>query len=85
MKENKNKKFIKSIILGFFIYILFFGGIWLGTEIARSNDDYLFKCNPYYFGQKYTYPNEPCNNTFVNITGNYCDGVLVCENKLRWS
>jgi len=66
------------------IFIFFLGALHskLLTDITGPKDDYIFKCNPNYFGPKWSYPNE-CLNSFINATGNYCNGVLMCENKLR--
>lgn len=51
--------------------------------IENNKSDYVFECNPHYFGPQYAYPNPECNDTFINITGNYCNGKLVCQNQLR--
>jgi len=69
---------ISIIIL--FIVSLFV--LFINHEEQKRIDNQLFKCNPYYFGAEYVFPYR-CPNTFINATGNYCNGILVCENELR--
>lgn len=80
---------IKEILwfFGFvFILLLFIGclipkiiTITKCDNITKDNNT-LFSCNPYYDGKLYSEPR--CNHLFINKTGNYCDGVLVCENEV---
>ena len=71
------------IFIGFIILLIFALGYGYGIIIDKNYGyDAKFKCNPHYFGAKYTYPNV-CPNSFINATGNYCNGVLVCENEVK--
>ncbi|HKL41784.1 MAG TPA: hypothetical protein VJ962_04305 [Clostridia bacterium] len=80
MIDNKERLFwFIVLIIAFFLGAL---QAKLLIDIAEPKDDFIFRCNPHYFGSKWSYPNE-CPNSYINATGNYCNGVLVCENKLR--
>lgn len=81
MVENNvfNIVIISWIIIGIIVLI----PLQFKDEIKPEND-FIFKCNPHYFGAKFSYLNE-CPNSYINVTGNYCNGILVCENKLRYA
>ena len=88
MKEEIKKEFKCVYILIFALYvcmgIVAFVFIYGGSIIdIIGENDFVFECNPHYFGPQYSYPNPICNDTFINVTGNYCNGKLVCENQLR--
>ena len=70
------------ITIGFYGFITGYGACkerqeqieWLNQDIK----DFIFKCNPY----NDDYHN--CNSTkFMNITGLYCNDILICQNQLR--
>lgn len=75
------------LIIGFVIGYV--SGLHIPKDITFTVDKYTldslkeiqnnthFTCNAYYNGK--TYP-EKCSKLFINRTGNYCDGVLVCQN-----
>ena len=45
---------------------------------SQEDQDFIFKCNPYHEDFK------NCNSSkFMNVTGLYCDDILICENQIR--
>ena len=67
----------------FFVVIILMIVAIIPTINKNDCNDYVFECNPHYFGPQYAYPNPECNDSFINVTGNYCNGKLVCQNQLR--
>ncbi len=88
MKEDIKKEFKRVYILVTALYVCMWivagAFVYIGSYIdIMEQSDFVFECNPHYFGPQYSYPNPECNDTFINVTGNYCNGKLVCENQLR--
>ena len=82
------KKLISVFLMIIVLFILFVFGYSQGwnnaiiqKEIISRNDDFIFKCNEFFDGKAWDQDN--CKEFFINITGNYCDNKIVCENELR--
>ena len=72
--------FIISFIFGFvFGYENGKRDMGIVNQYVEESQDFIYKCNTY---QK---PFYYCNNTlaFHNITGQYCNNKIVCQNTLR--
>ena len=79
MAEKKESKAFKILIIT--IVILLIGNMVFYYFGSEDLNEKLFTCNPYYFGNANSQPPYTCKNGFINATGNYCNGVLVCENE----
>ena len=82
------KQIITICLILISITCIFWWGFGVGFNNAvtqidilswQTNYDYL--CSEYHDSKKYG--EESCNVFFINKTGNYCDGILVCENSLK--
>lgn len=82
MKYVNKKTFVIMILsIWLFILIIVMSIANLQDRVNNLQDkDFDFKCNDYYDGKIYP---ERCANFFINKTGNYCNGILVCQN--YWS
>jgi len=71
------------ISLSFFIYGFNsgFNSAHDQIELIEFESDYLFLCADFNDGRHYS--QEPCEDFFINITGNYCNGEIVCQNTLK--
>jgi len=75
---------ITKLIFGLFLITMFLSSILFYFMVINPNNlskikCIEYKCNDYYSGKLYP---EQCGNFFINKTGNYCEGILVCENYL---
>ena len=83
---NGNIKIILYMALFFGIFAVFMVGYsqgWNQSHIQLNKLDweskYIFLCNSYHDGKGYD--EEPCGIFYINATGNYCDGEIVCKNR----
>lgn len=87
-----SKKVSGYAVILILLIAVFFLGFHSGFESANkqlsaiydksySEEHFKFKCTEYYDGR--TYEQEPCDKLFINATGNYCDGELICQNEYR--
>jgi hypothetical protein len=82
--DNKTVALSSAIIVTLFLMVMIltisivnYGQLIDKTDVEKNSE---FKCDPYYNGKRFS---ETCNVLFINKTGNYCDGILVCENERK--
>ena len=50
------------------------------SDNMKSNIDFYYSCDSDFYSAFY---NCPQNQSFKNLTGYYCDGILLCENSYK--